>query len=165
MPGSRATSRTSPVIEVLVKPGDRIEVDTPLITLETDKATMDVPSTVAGTVVELLVAQGQPRVQGHAAGARRDGERHAPAARRACERRVAAAAPQPRQRRAPAPTPAARPRARRPRAPPPSREAARSTQLLVLGAGPGGYTAAFRAADLGLKVTLVERYERSAACA
>ena len=47
-----------PVIEVLVKPGDRVDLETPLLTLETDKATMDVPSTAAGTVVEVLVGKG-----------------------------------------------------------------------------------------------------------
>ena len=47
-----------PVIEVMVKPGDSIELETPMITLETDKATMDVPSTAAGQVVEVLVSKG-----------------------------------------------------------------------------------------------------------
>ena len=47
-----------PIIEVLVKPGDRVEVNTPLVTLETDKATMDVPASISGTVVELLVSVG-----------------------------------------------------------------------------------------------------------
>ncbi|HEX4024493.1 MAG TPA: dihydrolipoyl dehydrogenase [Steroidobacteraceae bacterium] len=116
-----------PVIEMLVKPGDDIEIDTPLITLETDKATMDVPSTVAGKLVELLVgkgariSKGTPLARIETAGAALAGTA------------AAAAGPEP--------------------------EATRSTQLLVLGAGPGGYTAAFRAADLGLEVTLVERWD------
>ena len=121
------------VIEVLVKPGDVIALEAPIVTLETDKATMDVPASIAGRVVEVLVTRGGKVSQGtvlvrvEAAGA--------PA-------KVAAPAPAPAPAAAPAPAPAAD----------------REVQLLVLGAGPGGYTAAFRAADLGLKVLLVERW-------
>lgn len=124
------------VIDVLVKAGDVIALETPLVTLETDKATMDVPSTAAGTVLEVLVtrggkvSQGTPLVRVDAAAATR-----APAA-------PAAAAPV---------APAAPAAANEPKA-------GREVALLVLGGGPGGYTAAFRAADLGLKVTLVERW-------
>jgi dihydrolipoamide dehydrogenase len=149
------------IVDVLVKPGDKIEVETPLVTLETDKATMDVPSTAAGTVTEVLVQKGGKIGKGGLI-ARVEGS--APAAAPA---KPPAAAPAPAAKAAPAPAPAAQ-AAPRPAAPPvapkPSRPLRpdvphdRETQLLVLGAGPGGYTAAFRAADLGLKVTLVERW-------
>jgi dihydrolipoamide dehydrogenase len=139
-----------PVIEVMVKPGDRIELETPLITLETDKATMDVPSTAAGTVVEVLVSKGSKVSKGTPLLVVEDGATAAPSpaaqAKTEAPAVAAAAAPAP----APAPAPAA---AGAPSEP----QASRHTQLLVLGAGPGGYTAAFRAADLGLKVTLIER--------
>jgi len=129
------------VIEVLVKPGDDVAVDTPLITLETDKATMDVPATAAGTVQELAVARGSRVSKGDliltlAGGA-------APAA----ESTVAAVAP------AQAPPAVAEPVMA---AGGPAADV--TAQLVVLGAGPGGYTAAFRAADLGLDVVLVDRW-------
>jgi dihydrolipoamide dehydrogenase len=138
------------VIDVLVKPGDSIEVDTPLVTLETDKATMDVPSSAAGTVIDLLVqkgsrvSKGTPLVRLESAGAT-----------------AAQSPPAPAPATAPAPTAAP---TRAAAAPIPSAattesKAMRRTRLVVLGAGPGGYTAAFRAADLGLEVTLVERWE------
>jgi dihydrolipoamide dehydrogenase len=119
-----------PVIEVLVAPGDTVAVEDPLITLESDKATMDVPSPVAGTITEIAAKVGDKVSEGRLV------LRLDPAGDEA------------------APAPAEAPPAQ-PAAAPESR-----TQVLVLGAGPGGYTAAFRAADLGLQVTLVERYER-----
>jgi dihydrolipoamide dehydrogenase len=115
------------VIDVLVKPGDVIALEAPLVTLETEKATMDVPATRAGRIVEVLVAKGSKVSQGTVLV------------------RVEA-------------TGAAAPAAPRPAAIGPEPGADREVQLLVLGAGPGGYTAAFRAADLGLQVTLVERW-------
>jgi dihydrolipoamide dehydrogenase len=148
------------VVDVLVKPGDKVEIDTPLVTLETDKATMDVPSTAIGTVTEVLVQKGGKigkggviaRVEGTSAPAAPTRPAPAPAAAPAAK----------------APSPAPAPAAQRPAAPAPAPKPSRplkpdvphdrETQLLVLGAGPGGYTAAFRAADLGLKVTLVERW-------
>ena len=147
------------ITDVLVKPGDRVEVDTPLITLETDKATMDVPSSAAGRITEVLVARGG-RVSKGTVIARLQRQETSGAA-------AAASAPTPTEPRAPAPAaPAPAPDA----VPAPSASVRtspmspsapmRHTQLLVLGAGPGGYTAAFRAADLGLEVTLVERWER-----
>jgi len=153
------------IIDVLVKVGDKIEVDTPLITLETDKATMDVPSTAAGTVTEVLVQKGGKIAKGGII-ARIEGSSAAAPAKSAAAPTPAAAAPTAKSAPASAPAPspvATAPRAAAP-APKPSRPLKpdvphdRETQLLVLGAGPGGYTAAFRAADLGLKVTLVERW-------
>jgi dihydrolipoamide dehydrogenase len=162
-----------PIIDVLVKVGDSIEIDTPLVTLETDKATMDVPSSAAGTIVELLVGKGS-RVSKGTLLARLESAAAAAAAAPPPSAEPAAAKPQPAaapQKPAPAATPApaapaatatATAAATAPaRVPAPAIEepaATRTVQLLVLGAGPGGYTAAFRASDLGLKVTMVERW-------
>jgi dihydrolipoamide dehydrogenase len=148
------------IVDVLVKVGDKIEIETPLVTLETDKATMDVPSTAAGTVTEVLVQKGGKIGKGGLI-ARIEGEVSAAAPAPAPAKAAAPAAKAPA-----APAPAAAPRAATPPPAPkkPSKPLKpdvphdRETQLLVLGAGPGGYTAAFRAADLGLKVTLVERW-------
>jgi dihydrolipoamide dehydrogenase len=136
------------VIEVLVKPGDTVKAEQSLITVESDKASMEIPSSHAGVVKALNVKVGDTVNEGsvillmEAEGA-------------------GAAAPAPAS--APAPAPA-------PTAPPPSVAAAAPVassyaggadlecDMLVLGAGPGGYSAAFRAADLGMKVVLVERY-------
>jgi dihydrolipoamide dehydrogenase len=164
-----------PVIEVMVKPGDRIELETPLITLETDKATMDVPSTAAGTVVEVLVSKGSKVSKGTpllvvedgatAAAGQSKSEPAAPAPAPApaatpapAAAPAAAPAPTPVPQPAPEPAPTAAPTPAPAAAGAPSEpQTSRHTQLLVLGAGPGGYTAAFRAADLGLQVTLIER--------
>jgi dihydrolipoamide dehydrogenase len=221
-----------PIIDVLVKPGDVVEVDTPLVTLETDKASMDVPSTGAGKVVEVPVKRGDKvskgsvivrlETQGAAAGAspagnsgtdaaRADSSKSTPAPEqdRAAKNTASSARPPARPEsggdtvRMPAPDMSAKAKADvakgatvveptdilkpsafvaavtaapaegkapakagAPGAPaqsqsatPPKVEGAdRKAQLLVLGAGPGGYTAAFRAADLGMQVTLVERW-------
>jgi dihydrolipoamide dehydrogenase len=152
-----------PVIEVLVKPGDSIEIETPLLTLETDKATMDVPSSAAGKVLELKVGKGSKISKGTPLLVIETDTAAAPAQTPAATPPAAA----PPASEAPAAQPAAAAKAGiATPAPAPTAtsavsepEASRSTQLLVLGAGPGGYTAAFRAADLGLKVTLIERSE------
>jgi dihydrolipoamide dehydrogenase len=141
------------VIDVLVKAGDVIALETPLVTLETDKATMDVPATAAGKVVAVLVARGGKVSQGTALVRVESGAAAATSA-------AAVAAPAPAAAPASAaPASVAAPASRT--APPPAAnepKADREVELLVLGAGPGGYTAAFRAADLGLRVTLVERW-------
>ncbi|NIP74057.1 MAG: dihydrolipoyl dehydrogenase [Gammaproteobacteria bacterium] len=139
------------VIEVLVSPGDHVAKESSLITLESDKATMEVPSPRAGTVRELKVAVGDKVSQGdviltlEADGAEGAEEPEVvPPAERA-EPEAAAGAAESEVAEEPAPKgeiPASDIRA----------------EVLVLGAGPGGYTAAFRAADLGRKVVLVERY-------
>lgn len=215
------------VVDVLVKPGDVVEVDTPLVTLETDKASMDVPSTSAGTVAEVLLKRGDKasagtviaRVETNSQAAEAtfaasfDAEELERTVTQPILKQVApppassgngAAQPVtfpeavPAARPVPgsavpgasaAPPPAASsanyapPQAPAPSATPPldarhesagdtvrmpipdlSRlergevEFNRSTQLLVLGSGPGGYTAAFRAADLGLQVMMIERW-------
>jgi dihydrolipoamide dehydrogenase len=143
------------VVEVLVKSGDKVEVDTPLVTLETEKATMDVPSTAAGTITAVQVKAGDKVRKGSvivhvaASAAAPAAVPKAPSA--------AATAPAPGTvAAAPAshtPAPAEQPVM--PAGPTPDRK----VQLVVLGGGPGGYTAAFRAADLGLQVLVVERWE------
>ncbi len=132
-----------PVIDLFVKVGDPIKVDDAICTLESDKATMDVPSTVAGTVKEVLVQLGSKVSEGSLlikveAGAA-----------------AAAAAPAP-QAAAPAAAPAAA--APAPVAGSHAGGADLECEMLVLGAGPGGYSAAFRSADLGMKTIIVERY-------
>jgi dihydrolipoamide dehydrogenase len=157
------------VVDVLVKAGDAIDLDAPLVTLETDKASMDVPATVAGKVAEVLVRRGDKVSKGSLI-ARVDtdspaaSETAAGVAQPATAETAAPAARAP----APVPAPAAQPQASGDtvrmllpdlKAPPQApADYNRSTQLLVLGSGPGGYTAAFRAADLGLRVTLIERW-------
>jgi dihydrolipoamide dehydrogenase len=135
-----------PVIEVLVKPGDSVGVEDPLVTLESDKATMDVPSPAAGKVVEVHVKVGD-RVSQGALVLVLDAAAQAPAAA------TPAATP--------SPAPSARPAAAAAPAVAASAYAGKADvecEMLVLGAGPGGYSAAFRAADLGMKTVIVERY-------
>ncbi|MBU0689508.1 MAG: dihydrolipoyl dehydrogenase [Gammaproteobacteria bacterium] len=129
------------VIEISVKAGDSVEAEQSLITLETDKATMDVPSPAAGTIKEMKVKVGDKVSEGSvilmlessAVTAAPDESAPAPQA--------AAAAPQV------APTPAAY-----------VSKGDIHAEVVVLGAGPGGYTAAFRAADLGKQVVLIEKH-------
>ena len=127
------------VIEVLVKVGDSVKKDDSLAVLETDKASMEVPAEFDGVISELTIKVGSKVSTGDVIGQIDDGSAGAtPAAQPA-----AAAAPA-------APTPAPAVAA--------GNAGAGAVDLVVLGAGPGGYSAAFRAADLGLNVTLVERY-------
>ncbi|MCX7659773.1 MAG: dihydrolipoyl dehydrogenase [Caldimonas manganoxidans] len=139
------------VIEVLVQPGDTVKAEQSLITVESDKASMEIPCPHAGVVKELRVKVGDTVNEGsvillletdEAAAATPVSAPAAPAA-------------------APAPAPIAAPIAA-PASPPVASTHAGGADLecdvLVLGAGPGGYSAAFRAADLGMKVVLVERY-------
>ncbi len=146
------------VIEVHVQPGDRLAVEQPLITLESDKAAMEVPATAPGRVVEVLVKAGDRVSRGTPILRMEADAASAPAPQAA----AVAATPAAAASAAPAAAPA---RAAPPPAPAKTAGAAQysgpvqaEADLLVLGAGPGGYTAAFRAADLGLAVTLVERW-------
>jgi len=145
------------VVDVLVKPGDVIAIDSPLVTLETDKASMDVPATAAGTIAEVSLKRGDKVSKGSLIARVDAGTAAASVGSPAAA--ATSAPPAPAARRETAgdtvrmPSPGSGPADRA------SQEFNRSTQLLVLGAGPGGYTAAFRAADLGLKVTLVERWQ------
>ncbi len=136
-----------PIIEIHVSPGDEIAAEDPLVTLESDKATMDVPAPEAGKVAQLRVKVGDRVSEGSVlltlepdgAGPSDSGS-DAPAApeTKASVEREAAPGP-------------------------PSSDGAggdHDFQVVVIGSGPGGYTAAFRAADLGLKTALIERYDR-----
>ncbi len=151
-----------PIIEVLVKPGDSVKPEDPLITLESEKATMDVPSPSAGTVSEVKVKIGDKVSEGSLI------------LTLSTDTKDAALAPGPSTAEG-----RAEPRTASPQPPAAARTAPQSPargeqptggassftgsadvecQMLVLGAGPGGYSAAFRSADLGMKTVLVERY-------
>src|SRR5215210_1695832 len=144
-----------PIIEVHVQPGATISADDPLISLESDKATMEVPAPQGGTVKEVKVKVGDRVSEGDlivtmagqggsadaSAGAHAPGQGQAGYGSSAIEAKGDGAG------RAPAPT----------AKPPVAAQGDYHAEVLVLGAGPGGYTAAFRAADLGKKVVLVER--------
>ena len=132
-----------PVIEILVKPGDTVQPEDPIVSLESDKATLDVPSPEAGTVVEVRINVGDKVSEGSVilmlealesavAASAGDGPKNS-----AEEKPVAVEVPDAAKH---------------------AGGADMSCQLLVLGAGPGGYSAAFRAADLGLDTVLVERW-------
>ncbi|TDR38955.1 dihydrolipoamide dehydrogenase [Tahibacter aquaticus] len=149
---------TVPVIEVLVKVGDTVKKEQGLVTLESDKATMEVPSTVAGVVKEIKVKLGDELAEG-AVVALIETAAAAAAAPAADKPAAAPAAPAAASAAKPADKPAEKPAAPAPAAAAASgRQADVEAQLVVIGAGPGGYTAAFRAADLGQKVVLIERY-------
>lgn len=143
------------IIEVLVKPGDDVAVEQSLITVESDKASMEIPATEAGRIVELKVRIGDKISQGtelaviEPAGAAGTGEAAAAAPAPAAAAPVAAA---------PAPAAAVPAQPAPQAAPATDRSADITCDMLVIGGGPGGYSAAFRAADLGMKVVLVERY-------
>ena len=151
-----------PVIEVLVAVGDTVAKDQGLVTLESDKATMEVPSSAAGVVKEVRVKVGDSVSEGaviavleaEGAGAGQKAPNTPPVG--AAE---AATASAPDTVAAPA-APTSGGKQEGPAAAPASGKPADiECALVVLGAGPGGYSAAFRAADLGLDTVLVERYE------
>lgn len=143
-----------PVIEVLVAVGDTVKKDQGLVTLESDKATLEVPSSAAGVVKEIKVKLGDTLSEGAVVVVLdTEGAAEAPAK---------AAAPAP---AAPASKPPVTPSHRAPAEPAAPKPALSSgkpadieCEMVVLGSGPGGYTAAFRAADVGLDTVLVERY-------
>jgi dihydrolipoamide dehydrogenase len=147
-----------PIIEVHVQPGATIKVDDPLVTLESDKATMEVPAAQGGTIREVHVKIGDRVSQGDviavmeggiaaaaALGQHGPGQGQAGYGSSALEARADARAG---ALKAPAPAPK----------PPVAAAGDFHAEVLVLGAGPGGYTAAFRAADLGKNVVLVDRW-------
>ena len=153
-----------PVIEVLIAAGDSVEKDQSLVTLESDKATMEIPSPHSGEIKSVDVKEGDNvsigqvigtmAVEESAAEAEQDNnqgsekETEQDDSHDEIQDKSAAAS----QETTTASQPQTRTEAKAP-------EGDFDTELLVLGAGPGGYTAAFRAADLGMDVTLVERYE------
>ena len=139
-----------PIISVMVAPGDSVAVEDPLIELESDKATLEVPSPVAGKIVALKVKEGDVvsegsliltiEVEGAASGETKTEQPKDEAPKDAAAEQSA-------------PTPASAPATR-------TSEIEKGDvhgQFVVLGSGPGGYTAAFRAADLGLETVLIER--------
>ncbi len=146
------------VIEILVKPGDTIQKETSLITVESDKATMEIPSPAAGVVEENKVKLGDKVAEGSLLlTISEEAPRQDSVSGQATDISKPAAAPAAAQKSAVPAQPAA--------ATAPTAAAASGVKadfdcdVVVLGSGPGGYSAAFRAADLGKKVVLVERYE------
>ena len=135
------------IIEVLVNKGDVIAKEDPLITLESDKATIEIPSPSSGSVQEVVVnvndkvSQGQLILKLEVTDS--DGE--------ATEPTTASKETKPAETPAAAPAPEATPA--------PAGDSDLHAEVVVLGSGPGGYTAAFRAADLGKKVILIEKYD------
>ena len=130
------------VIEILVAVGDRVELEDSLITVESDKASMEIPSPVNGTVTEILTKIGDQVVQGSVIFnvAIENENTVAPPSETATESRASSTQPTPEGASFKA-------------------EADKKASVVVLGSGPGGYTAAFRAADLGLDVIMIERYD------
>ena len=140
------------IIEVLVKPGDTVRQEQSLVTVESDKASMEIPTSHAGVVKEMRVKLGDKVSEGSVLLTLETSEAAAtPAAPAAASSPAPAAPTPPKASAAPAAASAAMP-------PASSLPADIECDVLVLGAGPGGYSAAFRAADLGLSVVLVERY-------
>jgi dihydrolipoamide dehydrogenase len=154
------------VVDVLIAKGGEIRVDDPLITLETEKASMDVPSPVSGVVNSVELKKGDEVSAGALIATVQVADAAAPSPTTAS----AASATAPTASASRAPAPPAAPAVSPPPAPPPAPEASATppkagpaappgaVDLVVLGAGVGGYTAAFRAADLGLNVILIERW-------
>jgi dihydrolipoamide dehydrogenase len=143
------------VIELLVKPGDTIKAEQSLVTVESDKASMEIPSSHAGVVKELKVKLGDKVKEGSVLVVVEAQGASAPAGPAAAAK-PAGPSPQPSPQRgegvkSPSPQTAEVAKSA-------AGDGAYDCDMLVLGAGPGGYSAAFRAADLGMKVILVERY-------
>ncbi|QHB72842.1 dihydrolipoyl dehydrogenase [Stenotrophomonas sp. 364] len=147
-----------PVIELLVAVGETVKKDQGLVTLESDKATLEVPSSAAGVVKEIKVKLGDNLSEGDVVLLlEAEGEAAAPAAPAKADAPKAEAAPASK----PPVTPSHRAPAE-PAAPQPALSSGKPAdiecKMVVLGAGPGGYTAAFRSADLGVDTVLIERY-------
>ncbi len=145
------------IIEVLVKEGDHLNVEDPVLTLESDKATMDIPSPLAGTVTEIKVKAGDRISEGDLLLLL---EEEAVAETGSADRQAKAKKEEPQEEAGEEPAPAGS-ESPAPVTQGPARAGEGDVQVdvAVLGSGPGGYTAAFRAADLGLSVALVERYD------
>ena len=150
------------VIELLVKPGDTIKVDQSLVTVESDKASMEIPASHAGVIKELKVKIGDKVAEGSLLLLLETADAASPANGATAPTPLTPAASAPASPApagvATAPAAAAPPSTPAPVAASYAGSVDIECDTLVLGAGPGGYTAAFRAADLGQKVVLVERY-------
>jgi dihydrolipoamide dehydrogenase len=150
-----------PVIEIHVSPGDHVEAEDPLVTLESDKATMDVPAPAAGVVSQLRVKVGDRVSEGSVVLVMEGGDADGDGESESASESASESEPEPKPEAEaeaeaesePAPQVSHEP-------PPPAAAGDYDAQVVVIGAGPGGYTAAFRAADLGLKTVLIERYDR-----
>ena len=146
-----------PIIELCVKEGDTVNAEDALVTLESDKATIDIPSPTGGVIKELKVNIGDKVSEGSLIAVLEAADAASPSAQApasAPTQAPATAAPA-------AATTASSEVAAPPAAPQPGQFAGKvdlECEMLVLGAGPGGYSAAFRAADLGMKTVIVERY-------
>jgi dihydrolipoamide dehydrogenase len=157
-----------PVIEILVKVGDTVAKEQSIVTLESDKATMEVPADAAGVVKELRVKLGDKVSQGTVvamieASTSAGTPASAPVAPPSASSPVRGGPVEPQRQDKSADSSTSSPRAEAPTAPGPaaasySGKADFECEVLVLGAGPGGYSAAFRSADLGMKTIIVERY-------
>jgi len=160
-----------PVIEVLVKPGDTVAKDQGLVTLESDKATMEVPSSAAGVVKEVRVKLNDTVSEGKVVAVietSADAQASSPlprageAAAHAAGEGKPASTSQEQKQSSPQPSPASGRGGAAAQATKAAAESGRKAdiecQVVVLGSGPGGYTAAFRAADLGQNTVLIERY-------
>ncbi len=150
------------VIEILIAPGDAVSVEQSLITLESDKATMEIPSTHAGTITEICVEMGSQVSEGDLI-VRLEIAEDSTTNSTTTEPPASAAVSAEEQQPAPTAQPEVNTEAKTETAPSvpdePLPDADFAADVVVLGAGPGGYTAAFRAADLGMNVVLVERYD------
>jgi dihydrolipoamide dehydrogenase len=160
-------TKAATVVDVLVSVGAQVRVDDALITLESEKASMDIPSSAAGTIASIAVKKGQEVTSGTVIATLTTGKSEgAPEDKGPPEKKAELDKKVESDKKAAAPAaksaaPATPAKAPAPTAPAPSAESAApagALDLVVIGSGPGGYTAAFRAADLGLKVTLIERW-------
>ena len=166
-------TKAATVVEVLVSVGAQVAVDDALITLESEKASMDIPSSAAGTIASIAVKKGQEVSSGTVIATLTTGKSEAaPEQKAASEQKATPAAPATKSAAPASPAKASAPGTQAAPSAKSSAPAAKPAQggagaaaapagaldLVVLGSGPGGYTAAFRAADLGLKVTLIERW-------
>ena len=158
--------RDVPVIDVLVKPGDAVKPEDPLVTLESDKATMDVPSPAEGTVKAIAVKVGDKVAEGSAlltleSGVAASSPQSSPASGGSTAASTQASPASGRggepARSSPLP-PAGEGPGVRAVLPAFTGRADLECEMLVLGSGPGGYSAAFRSADIGMKTILVERF-------
>ena len=144
------------IIEILVATGDSVEQESSLITLESDKATMEIPSPTAGTIREILVSVGDKISQGTPILLLEEQSETASSTPDEAEMGATASTNKPEQAEVASTAPAASSAKKFDT----FDKGDKHAEVLVLGSGPGGYTAAFRAADLGKQVIMIERHQR-----
>ena len=147
------------IIEILVATGDSVEQESSLITLESDKATMEIPSPAAGTIREILVSVGDKISQGTPILLLEEQSETASSTPDEAEMGATASTNKPEQAEVASAAPAAS-SAKKLDTFDTFDKGDKHAEVLVLGSGPGGYTAAFRAADLGKQVIMIERHQR-----